>query len=823
MIQKRFIDLIAADVNVKPEQVAAAVALFDKGATIPFVARYRKDETGDLSENKLERIAEKNDYFIALTTRRDALLENIEKQGKLSDDVRGIFEACEDHLRLEDLSLPFKKQRNNRAAIAANKGLLPLADYIWAQSPVSPPPEVYASTFVVPERQVLSEEEALEGARHILAECIAMNADIRATVRHRLSEEGILVVNATKNQQEKTGRYAGFADFSEPLHSISEEKLLLILRGERDAALRVELVINDDDLIDVITQRFVRDPGSIYEKEIRASVADAYRRLLRPAIEAEVFAAARRKADDVMIGYCRDHVRNLLLSLPAGPVPVIGICTTSAKKRALAAVNSAGAVVSSCIVEGENEEQLEAHLSEALLDMIKTIAPAGVAVSSGPGGRELLRTVQGILRTINESQIYATLVQDVGLPAYVHSPLAAEELPDMEESVRSAVSIARRLQDPLLELVKVEPAYLAVGRNAAGVNRKHLQAAIARTIESVVNRIGVDVNTATLCLLRYVSGLQIGVAQAIIEERNKRNGFTNRAQLLEVSGIGEKTYQQCAGFLRIMNGDNPLDASAIHPEAYSVITNIAESLQLDVAGLIASPERVKDMPLNQFATGAIGPFTLEDIRFELARIGKDPRRRFRPPVRFVTLETIDDLQPGMVIEGIVTNITDFGAFVNIGLPQEGLIHRSELGRSILNDPKKALLVGDVIKVLVVQVEKENQKISLSIKGAVKLPLTRPERRRNLRSNDAEPREEREGGRRGSWTRSRENEQQQQINRPGRPQGDGRSQRRSKPGKGDIAVPKVNSSSSKKGEDALLNTTLAEQLAALREKIVSQGK
>jgi protein Tex len=818
MIQERFIGLIAEDVNVRPDQVIAAVSLFDKGATVPYVARYRKDETGDLSENKLERIAERNDYFTALITRRDALLDNIEKQGKLTDDVRSVFETCEDHLRLEDLSLPFKKQRNNRAAIAANKGLLPLADYIWAQSPTSPPPEVYASSFVLPEKQVLSEEEALEGARHILAECIAMNTEIRRQVRQCLIEQGHLAVNTTKTQAEKAARYNAFSDFSEPLQSVPEDKLLLILRGERDAVLRVELVIDDEALIDTITKRFVREPESIYEKEIRASVADAYRRLLRPAIEAEVFAMARRKADDVMIHACRDHVRNLLLSLPAGPVPIIGMCTWFAKKRSIAVVEKTGEVISTCIIEDDNEEQLEQKTAAALLDLVRTSKPVGIAVSSGPGGRELLRTVQEVLRKNHEDSVFATLVQDVGLPAYVNSPLAAVELPGMDEAARAAVSLARRLQDPLLELVKVEPGFLAAGRMVSGISRKRLQAGIARTIESVVNRIGVDVNTAPVAMLRYVSGLQVGVAQAIVEEREKRNGFTNRVQLLEVSGIGEKTYQQCAGFLRIMNGENLLDGSAIHPEAYPVIVRIAESLGVTVEELAASPDRIITLPLNDFATDTVGPLTLEDIRYELGRIGRDPRRRFRPPACFVSLETIDDLRSGMVIEGIITNITDFGVFVNIGLAQEGLVHRSEMGRTILNDPKKALLVGDVVKVLVLQVEKEAQKVSLSIKGAVKLPLTRPESpRRDIRKEHADT-ESREEGRQGSWGRGRDNDRERQD----RSQGDKRTQRR-KGGKGAMAVPKLPKSSSKKGDDALLNTSLAEQLAALREKIVSDGK
>ncbi|HDP34475.1 MAG TPA: S1 RNA-binding domain-containing protein, partial [Candidatus Hydrogenedentes bacterium] len=453
---------------------------------------------------------------------------------------------------------------------------------------------------------------------------------------------------------------------------------------------------------------------------------------------------------------------------------------------------------------------------------VKAAAPVGVGVGSGPGGRDLLRSVQETLRDSDASRsLFATLVQDVGLPAYVHSSLAAEEMPESDEATRAAVSLARRLQDPLLELVKVEPVHLVAGRAAVGVNRKRLQAGIARSIESVVNRVGVDVNAASVSLLRYVNGLQMGVAQAVIEEREKRLGFTNRKQLLDVSGVGEKTYQQCAGFVRVMNGDNPLDASAIHPEAYPVIEKIAASLEMTIEELLNAPERLKNVSMESFANDVVGPLALEDIRYELGRIGRDPRRRFRPPANFVTLDAIGDLKQGMVIEGIITNLTDFGAFVNIGLPQEGLVHRSELGRTILNDPKKALQVGDVVKVLVLQVEEEAQKISLSLKGAVKLPLTRPGyRRRGDRPDDNDEQEGR--GRRGALARNREGDREREPRRFGDSYGGGRPQRRK--GKDAIAVPKVqHRSNAKKGEDALLNTSLAEQLAALREKIVSQGK
>ncbi len=815
MIEQRFIELIAADVNVKPEQVCAAIGYLDKGASLSFIARYRKDITGGLSESKLERIADRNDYYTALSARRDALLANIEKQECLSEDIRATFMACDDHLRLEDLSLPFKKQRHNRAAIAANKGLLALADYIWAQSPASPPPELYAASFVNPEKQVLSIEEALEGARHILAECIAMNADIRKDVRRRLLEEGELVVATAKTSQDKATRYAAFSGYRELMSATPDDKLLLILRGERDAALRVELSLDDEKIIDAIAQRFVREPQSAYETEIRAAVADAYKRLLRPAIEAEVFALTRRRADEAMTQLCRDLVRSLLMTAPVGPKIVIGLCGWTPRKRAVALVDTTGKVVKNRIIESEDEGELESQTHDALTELIVAHDVEGIGISCGAGGRELLRSVQSMLRNTENRSVFATLAQDIGLNAYVHSSLAEKELPDMDIALRAAVSVARRLQDPLHELVKVEPVFLVSGRYAAGVNRKRLQAGIVRTIESVVNRVGVDVNSAAVELLRYVSGLQLGVAQAIVEERAKRERFASRAQLLDVSGIGEKTFQQCAGFLRVFDGELTLDATAIHPEAYETVQKIAASLELTVDELVKAPDKLKTVDINAFSDDTLGPLTLEDIRYELGRVGRDPRRRFRAPATFMPLNSMDDLTPGLVIEGIITNVTDFGVFINIGLPQEGLVHRSEVGRAILNDPKKNLQVGEVVKVVVLQVEKESEKIALSIKGAIKLSLSRPQLRRERGAGQTDD-DHFARRRRPSW-----NEENRDRRGFGDAGASGRPQRRK--GKG-VAIPKTAArAEQRKGDEGLLNTALAEQLAALREKIVSPGK
>ena len=741
MIAHHFVELIANEINVKPEQVAAAIGLFDKGATIPFLARYRKDMTGGLSENKLERIEEKNNYFIALSSRRDAILDNIEKQGRLTPELKAEFEACTDHITLEDLSLPFKKQRNNRAAIAVNKGLLALADYIWAQSAVSPPPEMYAESFVGPDKQVLSVEEALEGARHILAECIATNADIRQEVRQCLLKEGKLTVHLARTETDHASRYGMFSKYQHLLEEVPDDKFLLILRGEREAALRVELVVDDERLIDALAARFVQEKESAYAQEIRAAVVDAYKRLLRPVIEEEVFSKIRRKAEDAVVNSCREHLRNLLLTAPAGPVPAVGVCCWSAKTRTLAAVDRNGSVLSSAVVESDVQEELDSKTEEALASMLEAHGVEGIGIACSPGGREALRLAQSLLQK-RGSSAFATLVQDTGLNAYAHSSLAGEELPDMDNSIRAAVCIARRLQDPLRELVKVEPCSLMPMRFAAGVNRKRLQAGAVRTVESVVNRTGVDLNTASATLLRYVSGLQMGVAQSIIEKRAELGGFKNRVNLLDVSGVGEKTYQQCAGFMRILDGDNPLDASTIHPDTYPVVEKILEALACSLDEVREKPEMLRGLDQNALASDLAGPLTLEDICYELGRIGRDPRRRFRPPQNFITLGSIEDLEAGQVLEGLVTNMTDFGIFVSLGIPQEGLVHRSEVGRGVLNDPKRFLQVGDVVKVLVLQVDKPTQKVALSIKEAVKLPLTRPASRRMRHTDGAAGAQER---------------------------------------------------------------------------------
>lgn len=797
MIEKRYIDLIASDENVTPEQVESAISLLNAGATVSFIMRYRKDVTGGLSESKLERISDRNKYYNQLYSKKKSLLHSLEKPDPeqeekkvVPEEIQTAIDACDDMLELEDLSLPYKKQRNNHAAAAVAKGLLPLANYVWAQAPSLPPPEMYAQSFVTADQKIYSVEEALEGAKHILAECIAMNVDVRKELRKALAEEGRLLVHPTRAEAEKKSKYDAYKDLNAPLAELDSEKLLTILRGEWEAALRVELVIDDEKMVSGIISRFVNDKESAYAVELTGAVNDAYRRLLRPSLEVEVIAQARRKAEDAVIEACREQVRNILLAAPAGEVPVIAVCSLSPGEYSFVLIDENGALLEDRQVENPNEEVLNADAEAALEALLHKAPAAGIAVSSGPGGRSLLRLIQAYLKKKGHRQSYATLVSDAGLAAYASSPLAAEELPGLKEPVRAAVSIARRHQDPLKELIKMDPILLVPGKIAFGVNRRRLLASINRTIESTVNRNGLDVNKSTVEMLRYISGLQFGLAQAIVKTREERGGFTNRTQLMEVPGLEKNIFQQCAGFLRIIGGEQILDASSIHPEAYGTVEKLAASLSLSVDELTQNTDPLNSVRLEDFVDGTIGVMTLEDICYDLGRIGRDSRKKFKAPVSLVTLNSIEDLEPGMVLEGLITNVTDFGVFVSLGLPEEGLLHRSEMPRQDIKALKTSILTGEVIKVQVKEVEPSKGKIGLTIRNVAKLPLTRPT---GAGRSPKEPWDQRERGRSDRTKRRAPKDSQ-------------RAPKQQKEGL---------------HEGSLINTALAEQLAALRNKIISK--
>ncbi|MBX3180121.1 MAG: RNA-binding transcriptional accessory protein [Candidatus Hydrogenedentes bacterium] len=831
MIESKFVDLISAAVGAAPAQVAVAIELFDKGATIPFVARYRKDVTGNLDEVKLETIEALNNQYTAFTNRRDAILENIEKQGKLSDDLRKQIQECTDATVLEDLYLPYKKARKTKATTAREQGLEPLADFIWAQVAGERSLEEEAVAYVQPEKGVPDAAAALQGAQHIIAERISIDAALRGFVRQHFHDEGVLRSASTKNAEGQKTKFEAYYDYNEPIKKIPSHRLLAVLRGARMGFLRMELAVGEDTVLNEMRARFIQDPASPFAAFLGTAIEDAYRRLIQPAIENEVIQEARKVADQSATAVFRENAENLLLAPPAGQKPVLGVDPGLRTGSKLAVIDAQGAYHESATIYPTEPANDVAGATETLLTLINKHHIQLIAIGNGTGSKEIGRFIKTVIKDNNLAGITTVLVNEAGASIYSASPVAREEFPDLDLTIRGAISIARRLQDPLAELVKLEPRHVGVGQYQHDVNQKHLREGLTKTVEFCVNRVGVDLNTASAELLRYISGIQQNTAKNIVEFRQKNGPFTNRAQLLDVSGVGERTYEQCAGFLRIQNGAEPLDQTSIHPEAYGIVEAIAQSLSVSKSDLIRNRELLEKANLEIFATDTIGKLSLDDIKRELLKPGRDPRKRFQAPQFLEGVDDVKDLEPGMVSEGVVTNVTDFGAFVDIGVHQDGLVHLSELANRYIHDPHEVVKVGDIVQVKVLSADKDRGRVSLSIKALLPPPRHRHRSRNETDQPDAaggqaERRPERETGsqprpakaaERSPSERSREGEpargqRSEDSNRP-------RGRRTEKKGggrkrnAGDKAAPAKHDSAPSEP----MNTLLADQLAALREK------
>ena len=716
MIEGKFVDLIGTQVGAAPAQVSVAIELFDKGATVPFVARYRKDVTGNLDEVKLEAIESLNTRYIALTNRRDAVLDNIEKQGKLSDELKAQILACTDATTLEDLYLPFKKTRKTKASTAREQGLEPLAEFIWAQEPGGKPIEEEAAAYLSDEKGVPDAAAALQGARHILAERISQDPELRREMRHHFHEEGILKTADTKHAEGQKTKFEAYYDFKEPIKSIPSHRLLAALRGVRLGFLRMDLEVNEESLIAEMRARFVKDAESPFAATIQETTEDAFKRLIRPAIENEVIQQARIHADEAATGVFRENAENLLLAPPAGHKTVLGVDPGLRTGAKLAIIDAQGAYRESATIYPTEPKNDVAGATETLARLIDAYKVELIAIGNGTGSKEASRFVKGVLKEKNLEDIAIVMVNESGASIYSASQTARDEFPDLDLTIRGAISIARRLQDPLAELVKLEPRHVGVGQYQHDVNQKQLREGLAKTVELCVNRVGVDINTASVELLRFISGIQQNTAQNIVKFRQEKGAFANRAQLLEVSGVGEKTYEQCAGFLRIQDGAEPLDQTSIHPEAYPVVASMATSLSVEPAALIRNSDLLDKIDLDAFANDTIGKLTLTDIKRELLRPGRDPRKEFKAPAFLDGVDDVSDLAPGMVTEGVVTNVTDFGAFVDIGVHQDGLIHLSELANRFVRDPHDVVKVGQIVQVKVIQIDAERRRVSLSMKA-----------------------------------------------------------------------------------------------------------
>lgn len=701
---------ISHELHLAASSVSAVIQLLNEGNTVPFIARYRKEATSNLDEVQIRAVQERFQYLNELEDRRNTIIQSISEQGKLTDELKQQILACQTKNGLEDIYLPYKPKRRTRAAIAREKGLADLAERILSQ-PLSENPLEFAAAFVNLEKGVETVEDALQGAQDIVAEQIAENAALRAYIREEFALNGILYSKVVKDKDQTPTKYEQYYHFQEKVATIPSHRYLAIRRGEREGILDFHIAIEEEAMWSEMRKVYRLNPASLYSPYLDEAIKDSYKRLLHPSIETDLRVELKVKSDRAAVDIFAENLRHLLLSPPLGEQTVIGIDPGIRTGCKCAAINSTGKFLDHLTIYPftNNVEKAERDF----LAFLMRFNPFAVAVGNGTGGRETEAFVRKILSDHQMNSILVVTVSEAGASVYSASDVAREEFPDLDLTIRGAISIARRLQDPLAELVKVDPQAIGVGQYQHDVYQQLLHDQLTQVVESCVNHVGVELNTASASLLSYVSGIGSSVANKIVKHREQYGAFKTRQQLLDVAGLGPRTFEQAAGFLRVRGGDHPLDSSAVHPERYNLVEQIAQDLQLPLTQLCKNAAAVNQIDLKKYVNHSVGLATLQDIIEELKKPGRDPREAFEPARFREDVLAIEDLKEGMQLEGIVTNVTAFGAFVDIGVHQDGLIHISELSDRFIKDPSEVVKAGDKIQVKVLQVDVERKRISLS--------------------------------------------------------------------------------------------------------------
>ncbi len=715
---------IAAELDVHPHQVAAAIQLLDGGATVPFIARYRKETTGKLDDSQLRMLEERLAYLRELEERRVAILHSIEEQGKLSAELKHEIGNAETKQRLEDLYLPYKPKRRTKAQIAREAGLAPLAEALFGDPTLIPEQE--AARFVDAEKGVPDVKAALEGARQILMERFAEEAALIDKLRHYLNEHAFIVSTVVEGQEEAGVKFRDWFAFREPLRSAASHRVLALLRGRNEGVLRLAIKTEPElhdppeasPCIAMIARHFgIEDQGRAADAWLIETVRWSWLVKLSLHFETELLASLRERAEEEAIRVFARNLRDLLLAAPAGAKAVMGLDPGIRTGVKVAVVDATGKLLETATLYPFEPRRDR----EGAIATLRTLAQrhhiALVAIGNGTASRETDRLVGELIARHPELTLTKVVVSEAGASVYSASELAAREFPDLDVSLRGAVSIARRLQDPLAELVKIEPKSIGVGQYQHDVNQVKLAKALDAVVEDCVNAVGVDVNTASVPLLARISGLNQTLAANIVAFRDQHGAFPSRAALKNVPRLGEKTFEQAAGFLRINGGENPLDASAVHPEAYPLVERILADIGKSVKEVIGDSRLLRSLKAEKYTDERFGLPTVQDILKELEKPGRDPRPEFRSATFRDGIEEITDLEPGMVLEGVVTNVTNFGAFVDIGVHQDGLVHISALSEKFVRDPHTVVKAGDVVKVKVLEVDVPRKRISLTMRLA----------------------------------------------------------------------------------------------------------
>ena len=723
---------LASEFNIREKQVTDTVALIDEGNTIPFIARYRKEATGGLSDELLRDLNDRLEYLRGLEERKEEVIRLIDEQGKLTDELRAEIEKAEVLQRVEDLYKPYKQKRATRASKAKERGLEPLAVKIYAQMDTEGDPLEIASAFVDPEKEVNTPEEALQGALDIIAEMIADDPDITAEVREKTQTHGVIVTEAV-DKEEKTV-YENYYDFAEGISKIPNHRVLAINRGEKEKKLKVKVSIEPDTVYGLIEKRIVRRPvkggkPSIYYDLLLATIEDAYKRLMAPSIEREMRNMLTERAEAEAVKIFAKNTENLLMAPPVRGKKIIAIDPGYRTGCKVAVLDETGKLKAYTTIYPTEPKKDIAGAQATLKKIVDKYHTDIIVVGNGTASRETEEVVADFIRK-NGYDIQYTIVNEAGASVYSASKLATEEYPDLDVTTRGAMSLGRRLQDPLAELVKIDPKSIGVGQYQHDINQKLLSGALTDVVENCVNRVGVDLNTASYSLLSYIAGINSAIAKNIVAYREENGAFTNRKQLMKVPKLGEKAFNQCAGFLRISEGDEPLDSTSVHPESYKAAKALMKKLGMDENAIreggardIESRIKLLNMGKSYKATieelakeMEVGDFTLTDIIEELKKPARDPREDAPPVVFRNDVKKFEDLKIDMEMTGTVRNVVDFGAFVDIGVKNDGLVHISQLSDKYVKHPMDVVSVGDTVKVKIISIDYDRGKVGLTMKG-----------------------------------------------------------------------------------------------------------
>ena len=701
-----FNKMIASALNIAERQVENTLSLLNGGATIPFISRYRKEATGGLDEVQIGEIKERSDKLCEIAKRKETILKTIEEQGKLNADLKKRIDACWDATELEDIYLPYKPKRKTRAEVARQKGLEPLATILMMQRENNLASRV--RSFI--KGEVKDEEDALKGARDIIAEQVSEDERSRNQIRNQFSRQAIITSKVVKGKEEEAAKYKDYFDFSEPLKRCTSHRLLAIRRGEAEGLLKVSISPNDEECTERLERSYVRGNNEC-SRQVQEAVRDAYKRLLKPSIETEFAALSKEKADEEAIRVFAGNLRQLLLAPPLGQKRVMGIDPGYRTGCKIVCLDAQGNLLHNETIYPHPPKSEHGVSARKLTKLVEQYQIEAIAIGNGTASRE---TEAFVTNQRYDRKLQVFVVSEDGASIYSASKIAREEFPEYDVTVRGAVSIGRRLMDPLAELLKIEAKSIGVGQYQHDVDQTALKKSLDMTVESCVNSVGVNLNTASRHLLTYISGLGPTLAQNIVDYRAENGAFTSRKELMKVPRMGAKAFEQCAGFLRIPDAKNPLDNSAVHPESYAVVEHIAKDMKCSVEDLIKNKEIRGQIDIQKYVTDKVGLPTLTDIMEELEKPGRDPRQAIKVFEFDKNVKTIDDLKEGMVLPGIVTNITNFGCFVDVGIKENGLVHVSQLCRQFVSDPTTVVSIHQHVQVKVIGIDRERKRISMTM-------------------------------------------------------------------------------------------------------------